>query len=472
MPSYVTCRAGAGVWDCVGASGPTGHPRLAVVQLVVLALGALVVAGAAEAIPSFARQTGMPCVQCHTQAFGPALTAYGRSFKLNAYTFGDQPSFVPLAAMVQGGFDRTATDQPAPPTDHTSTNDNFTMDQLSLFIAGRVAPHLGVFAQVTYDGNGRKTHWDNLDVRYARSVTVGGVDAVLGLSINNNPTVQDVWNSTPAWGVPYISSPLNPAPAAGAVVDGRFAQSVLGGTAYALIHDHVYLEAGAYRGLSDRWLNNLGVGADASPHLNGAVPYWRATYQEAIDNTHYFSVGAFGLNARLQPDPTVPDTDRYSDLGFDATFQYTDADRFSVSTNLVHIREDQNLGATYNAQGASSPSNHLDEWRVDGTLTYRQTWSATLAAFDTRGDTDPVLYAPGALSGSATGSPDSRGYIIQLEIVPFGKRDSFAQPWLNARLGLRWTGYTRFNGGSSNYDGFARNAHDNNSLFVYYWLAI
>ncbi|MBS0373759.1 MAG: cytochrome C [Proteobacteria bacterium] len=437
-----------------------------------IALGALFAGGAAQAVPSFARQTGMPCAQCHTQAFGPGLTAYGRSFKLNAYTFGDQPSLLPLAAMVQGGFDRTATDQPDPPTDHTSTNDNFTLDQLSLFIAGRVAPHVGVFAQVTYDGNGRATSWDNLDVRYARSVTVGTVDAVVGVSINNNPTVQDLWNSTPAWGVPYISSPLNPSPIAAAVVDGGLAQSVLGATAYALIHDHVYLEAGAYRGLSDRWLNNLGVGADASPHLNGAVPYWRAAYQSAIENTHYFSLGAFGLNARLQPDPTVPDTDRFTDLGMDATYQYTDADRFSVSTNVVHIRENQNLGATFNAQGASSPSHHLDEWRLDGTLTFRQTWSATLAAFDTRGSTDPVLYAPGALSGSATGSPDTRGYIVQFEVIPFGKLGSFAQPWVNARLGLQWTGYTRFNGGSSNYDGFARNAHDNNSLFVYYWIAM
>src|SRR5205814_6571093 len=37
-----------------------------------------------HAIPSFSRQTGLACNVCHT-AF-PMLTAFGRQFKLNAYT--------------------------------------------------------------------------------------------------------------------------------------------------------------------------------------------------------------------------------------------------------------------------------------------------------------------------------------------------------------------------------------------------
>jgi hypothetical protein len=42
---------------------------------------------------------------------------------------------------------------------------------------------------------------------------------------------------------------------------------------------------------------------------------------------------------------------------------------------------------------------------------------------------------------------------------------------LNLRLGIQYTGYTRFDGGSSNYDGTSRSAHDNNTLFLFYWLA-
>ena len=37
-----------------------------------------------QAIPSFARQTGMSCVNCHT--IFPELNAFGRQFKLTGYT--------------------------------------------------------------------------------------------------------------------------------------------------------------------------------------------------------------------------------------------------------------------------------------------------------------------------------------------------------------------------------------------------
>jgi hypothetical protein len=40
----------------------------------------------ADAIPVFARQTGHNCQACHISY--PELTAYGREFKLNGYTFG------------------------------------------------------------------------------------------------------------------------------------------------------------------------------------------------------------------------------------------------------------------------------------------------------------------------------------------------------------------------------------------------
>jgi hypothetical protein len=39
------------------------------------------------------------------------------------------------------------------------------------------------------------------------------------------------------------------------------------------------------------------------------------------------------------------------------------------------------------------------------------------------------------------------------------------------RIGAQYTFYTKFNGASENYDGFGRNAHDNNSLFLYLWAA-
>jgi hypothetical protein len=52
-----------------------------------------------------------------------------------------------------------------------------------------------------------------------------------------------------------------------------------------------------------------------------------------------------------------------------------------------------------------------------------------------------------------------------------GKKDSWLRPWMNLRLGIQYTGYTRFDGGTSNYDGTGRSASDNNTLFLFYWLA-
>src|SRR5476651_853488 len=43
----------------------------------------------AQALPSFARQTGQPCGTCHTDF--PFLTPYGRRFKLLGYTVGGGP---------------------------------------------------------------------------------------------------------------------------------------------------------------------------------------------------------------------------------------------------------------------------------------------------------------------------------------------------------------------------------------------
>src|SRR6266581_3940275 len=69
---------------------------------------------------------------------------------------------------------------------------------------------------------------------FATHTTVLSKRATLGLSANNNPTVQDVWNSTPAWGFPYGSSAVAPAPGAATLIDGTLGQQVAGLTAYTM----------------------------------------------------------------------------------------------------------------------------------------------------------------------------------------------------------------------------------------------
>jgi hypothetical protein len=49
--------------------------------------------------------------------------------------------------------------------------------------------------------------------------------------------------------------------------------------------------------------------------------------------------------------------------------------------------------------------------------------------------------------------------------------EAFWMPIQYLRVGAQYTAYGRFNGASTNYDGFGRNARDNNTLFLYSWLA-
>jgi hypothetical protein len=401
------------------------------------------------------------------------LTAYGRQFKLNGYTFGEGEHPMPLAAMIQGGFSRPDAALPDAPAAHFSNRENLSVDQVSLFVATRLTDHIGMFSQSTYSGVDRHFSWDNTDIRYARPLTVFGTDAVVGISVNNNPTVQDLWTSTPAWGYPYITSPLVPGASTGPVISGGLGQLVLGATAYTMIHDHVYLEAGAYKGLSDRWLGNVGLYPANNAHVNGAAPYWRAAYQfsKGEHGEHYFSVGTFGLDVKMQPDPTAPDTDHYTDVAFDATYQYTPEGPGAILANASLIHEKQQLNATFNGGGSDNATNHLNALELDVSYAYRQTWSAGVGLFDISGGTDLTRYGAAPLSGSNNGSPDTRGYTLQFECVPLGKMQSWGRPWVNLRVGLQYTGYLRFNGGTSNYDGFGRSASQNNSLFLFSWMA-
>src|ERR1700684_2247500 len=61
---------------------------IAAFALVAVASGLLTIVSSspAQALPSFARQTGQPCGTCHTDF--PALTPFGRRFKLLGYTVG------------------------------------------------------------------------------------------------------------------------------------------------------------------------------------------------------------------------------------------------------------------------------------------------------------------------------------------------------------------------------------------------
>jgi len=252
------------------------------VKFVCLAaVAALLIAQRAEAVPAFAVQTAQPCNACHVGGFGPQLTPFGRQFKLEGYTMRAGDAFtLPVSAMAVASFVHTQADQPEPPAPHYSTNDNVTIDQVSLFVAGGIGDHFGGFTQWTYDGVGRAFAWDNLDLRATTHETLDGNDVLLGLSVNNSPGVEDVWNTLAAWGFPYTGSDLAPGPDAGTVIDGVLAQGVLGANAYAYWNSSIYAEVGLYWTPGHGFLRAMGVNPADSGILDNAAPYLRLAYQK------------------------------------------------------------------------------------------------------------------------------------------------------------------------------------------------
>ena len=194
----------------------------------------------ADAVPSYARQTGQPCAACHT-AF-PELTPFGRRFKIGGYTLGGGDwTGPPIAAMYMAGFTHTQSPQDAPPAPGLRTNDNLVSQQVSGFIAGQLYGNLGSFIQITGDPVGGTVGLDASDVRYADTLKLFGKDTIWGIDANNAPTVEDPWNTTPSWGWPQISSTI--APAFGPPLthlEGSYTGIVGGAGAYVFWDDMLY----------------------------------------------------------------------------------------------------------------------------------------------------------------------------------------------------------------------------------------
>ncbi len=443
----------------------------AAVSLGFLALG-LGFSVPAQAVPSYSDQTGDPCGACHVGAFGPQLTPHGREFKMTGYSDGTRARRLPLlSAMLETSFTNTAKDQSGPAAPGFGANNNVAVDQISVFIAGRIYDHLGVFDQVTWDGVGHAWAWDNLDLRYAREVQIHGMDAILGITVNNNPTVTDPYNSTPAWGFPYASSPLALGPT-GTLIEGGLAGRVLGSTVYGLFDDMIYAEAGGFAALPTLAHHSvLGVNPGDGPVVSGGAPYWRLAFQDERRKTS-LEIGTFGIAANVFPAADLTSgTDNYVDLGFDVGFQYHQNKRNEFSLYGTVIHEAAQLHSSF-ATGAAGAKNFvLNTYKVNGSYYYDQTWGITAGLFRVDGSHDVLLYAPAPDSGSLSNSPNTDGYVVQVDWTPFGKESSLWQPWANFRLALQYTGYLDFNGKSTNYDGNGRNAADNNTLYVLGWFA-
>ena len=464
------------------------------VSLLVLAL----LPGLAQAIPAFNRQTGQNCVACHAGGQFPELTPYGRLFTLTGYTIGERA--IPVSAMAVLSYSKVSnTSKSDDPAGDFQKDGKAIFATASLLLGGKLTDNIGGFGQITYDpyatqdANGSfhgHSNADNIDIRYADRLISPQRDLIFGVSANNNPSVSDPWNTAAAW-MQYVPVP---SPSGSRFIDGNAPYpsfgaggNIAGLTAYGFLNQQWYAELGAYgtsRGLFS--FMSAGVADADTTKLRGLNPYWRLAWNHAW-GAHTLMLGTSGMVAEVYDDPldtSDPATlHKYTDLAVDAQYQYL-LDPHAVTAQFVVTSNRHRYPAAMANQpvpyvdAAGNPlantnesdTNHVT--RVKVTYVYQAKYGGSLGLFNLTGSSNTAFLTPGFDPGSAppslgqpdgnrTGSPATRGATLE----------AFWTPIQYVRLGVQYTGYERFNGASKNYDGFGRTASDNNSLFLYTWLA-
>lgn len=435
--------------------------KLFLSSLSILSPALLLISPDVEALPSFSRQTGVACTQCHTQSFGPNLTPFGRDFKLGGYTMsggsGINAKLPPVSALVSGSFTNTQKNQdPGTLQPGYNKNNNFTFDTAGLFYAGRVYGKVGAYSELEYDGYSNRLGLGGTDIRFADQLDIGDTPISYGISLNNSPTIQDLWNTT-KWGFPYTGTGVQPAVGSTALIDGALDSQAGGATAYTMIDNLLYLEAGAYGSFSSSTQRAFGIGAPGRLALSSPAPYWRITLQKDWKG-HYFALGHYGMIANAVPGRDNSNgANHYTDIAFDATYQYMANPKHIFEVKTTYIYEDQKLSADRAAANDPATGNtYLNTYKLNLAYTFDQTYGVTFAYNNISGSRGPI-FQDGIDTGQSR--PNSNFYTAELVYVPFGKSTSPLYPWLNLRTSLQYIGYSQANG-------YRTQAQDNNTFMI------
>ena len=487
--------------------------------MAALAIG-VIGAQPAQALPLFARQTGEACMACHTVY--PELTHFGRMFKMNGYQLdngkdlqyttdeGNQQLALPvvpnLALFVMVGDVQLAKAIPDSNIAGAKSLTNGGIElpqQLSILYGGKIAPHFGAFAQVTYDFSADTFNIDNTDFRFANTIVLADKKPfTYGVSLNNNPSIEDPWNTTPAFGFPYVPPEVAVPSVAGPIINAGTAYEVAGPVGYILWNEQFYAALGFYRHAQNgsnspgNAILEEGGPLDSSTEnvIRGWNPYWRVAYEYDYDR-YTFEVGTYGAQFDIYPgggNALAGATNKYTDVAEDFQVQFIGEKHISTLKG-TYVRENQHLDATGPAGlGTSNATDWLSYLAVDFDYWYKRKYGFTLGYVSTKGSTDQLLYNGGCLAptnqqvagcaesgggpytspnnsalatgvvNSANGDPATNSWITELMYAP----------WLNVKFVLQYTHYTKFNGAVNNYDGVGRNASDNDTTYLLMWYAM
>ena len=147
---------------------------------------------------------------------------------------------------------------------------------------------------------------------------------------------------------------------------------------------------------------------------------------------------------------------KYQDRAIDAQYQYL-VDPHAVTAQARYTKENISdpTGILY-----SNANNKTNSFMSKVSYVYNATYGAAVAFQNITGTAD-TRYGTNAVTGAAL-NPNSAVWIPSI----------WYQPLQNVRLTLQYFAFTKYNGGTINYDGLGTNASANNASWLYLWVAM
>jgi hypothetical protein len=255
---------------------------------------------------------------------------------------------------------------------------------------------------------------------------------------------------------------------------------------YGYLNKNFYGEVDLYQSGGSgplSWMTYSGSNSNpnsAPSYLQGLNPYLRFAYQSDEYDGHNWMVGVLGANINQYSScNTVADsssykgsaptcngpvnspalsagTVKYQDRALDGQYQYL-VDPHAVTAQARYTKENISdpTGILY-----SNPNNKTNSFLSKVSYVYNATYGAAVAFQNITGTAD-AHYGTNAVTGNAL-NPNSTVWIPSI----------WYQPLQNMRLTYQYFAFTKYNGGTTNYNGLGTNASANNVSWLYLWLAM
>ncbi|HTU47691.1 MAG TPA: hypothetical protein VMF91_21720 [Bryobacteraceae bacterium] len=286
-------------------------------------------------------------------------------------------------------------------------------------VGAKVTDFAGIFYEYGISNNfpGWTGAAGPIDIRATHFFHPGNHELLVGVDSNNDPTVQDVWNTVPSWGYPFYGSPQSLG-APGSPMIASLGQQTGSVGVYALFDRQFYAEVSMYRVGTGffRWMTTGTNFQSGAEYLKGFNPYWRAYWTKEL-GPQVFMVGTFGMHSNIYPDSSSPSgpTDTFSDNGFDSQYQYL-GEKNKLTLRGSYIYEQQSWNGSFPLGAVSNPKGNLKTLNLSGSYALRDAWTFTGGYFLSNGSSNADVYGVTNPSGvQLSDKPNTSGYILQVD---------------------------------------------------------